>query len=262
MQQPEINNTTSPSPEGRSIWMWLLAGAGGCLGITLLVMLIAAFVTARSITGGIALLGEWIEPPPPQGSIRQSQTIVTQIRPLGQLVSTEGSFAKADISVSILQGRFASCNHRANHVASATIAAGIDLFEVNENSVTYDALTDTYTVTVPKPVITSCSVDFIDQYERNVNIPTCIVDWDDARQLAQYEALVEMRQDAVNGGLLETAERQTDFALSSFITAITGSNVVVQFTEGDLTDEEIFAGCTAVPPRDWVEQDGAWIRVR
>ncbi|MEL6270379.1 MAG: DUF4230 domain-containing protein, partial [Chloroflexota bacterium] len=189
MQYSPDNSPETPAAEGKNIFLWLLAGAGGCLGITAAVMLIAAFITARSITGGIALLGEWIEPPPPQGSTRTSQTIVTQIRPLGQLVSTEGSFAKADIAVSILQGRFSSCNHRANHVASATIAAGIDLFEVNENSVAYDPLTDTYTITVPKPVITSCSVDFIDQYERQLNIPTCSVDWDDARQIAQYEAL-------------------------------------------------------------------------
>jgi hypothetical protein len=105
---------------------------------------------------------------------------------------------------------------------------------------------------------------FIDQYSRRLAIPTCSVDWDDARQIAQYQALADLRQQAVSSGLLEQAERQTDFALTSFVSALTGSNVVIQFEEGDLTDEEIFANCNPQPPRDW-EQDettGEWVKVR
>lgn len=248
---------------------WGIAGAGGCLVVLLVIVLIGAVLTAGTVGGGLLLVrgalgsifsgGE-----PPRAGVTSSQTIVTQVRPLGQLVSIRADYAKADIEVSIQQGQFQACNHTANHVAAARIEAGIDLYEIGEESVTYDAATDTYTLTVPQPIITSCSMEFIDQYTRRLNIPTCSVDWDDARQIAQYTALIDLRQEAVEGGLLEQARRQTDFALTSFVQALTGSNVVVQFEAGTPTDEEIFANCNPQPPRDW-QQDtatGEWVKLR
>ncbi len=245
---------------------WVLGGAAGCLLIVLVVFFAGAALTAGTLGGGVLLLrtaaGSVFSVEPPSGSATTSQTIVTQVRPLGQLISTSGGFAKADITVDIQQGRFSACNHTANHVASATITAGIDLYEINENSVTYDAATDTYNIVVPRPVITSCSMDFIDQYERRLAVPTCSVDWDDARQIAQYEGMISLRNDAVVGGLLETAERQTEFALTSFVTALTGSNVVIEFEEALQTTEEAYGSCDPQPPRDWTysTSDGQWIR--
>jgi hypothetical protein len=245
---------------------WLVGGAAGCLLFVLTIMFIGAALTAGTVGGGVLLLrsamGSVFAVEPPTGSVTTSQTIVTQVRPLGQLISTSGGFAKADIGVSIQQGAFGSCNHSANHVAAATITAGIDLYKINENAVTYDAATDTYTLIVPRPVITGCSMDFIDQYERNLNVPTCGVDWDDARQIAQYEGMVSLRNDAMAGGLLETAERQTEFALTSFITALTGSNVIIEFEEELLTTHEAYGNCNPQPPRDWTfdESVGQWIQ--
>lgn len=254
-----------PASSGESI-KWLVGGATGCLLIVLSVMFVGAALTAGTLGGGVLLLrsamGSVFAVEPPSGTVTTSQTIVTQVRPLGQLISTSGGFAKADIGVSIQQGAFGSCNHSANHVASATITAGIDLYEISENSVTYDPETDTYTIIVPRPSITGCSMDFIDQYERNLNVLTCGVDWDDARQIAQYEGMISLRDDAVAGGLLETAERQTEFALTSFITALTGSSVIIEFEEELLTTEEAYGNCDPQPPRDWTfdEEVGQWVR--
>jgi len=151
------------------------------------------------------------------------------------------------------------CNHSANHVASATIEAGIDLYQIDSTAVQYDQITDTYTLRIPRPTITNCYVDFIDQYDRRQSGPTCTVDWDDARQIAQYEALVAFREDAIEGGLLVTAERDTQLALSSFITALTGSQVVIEFTDEATAQAE---GCAPTPPRDWQQVDGEWVRIR
>ncbi len=266
-------NTSPPPPnpppeDNGKRAAWGLAGAGGCLLVVALLLIIPAALAAGTVGGGFLILRGAFDTvfagEPPRSSVVTSQTIVTQIRPLGQLVSTSAGFAKADIAVGIQQGRFAACNHSANHVASATINAGIDLFEISEDAVTYDEGTDTYTIVAPRPVLTSCSVDFIDQYERNLAIPTCRVDWDDARQIAQYEAMIDLRRDAVDGGLLETAERQTQLALTSFVRALTGSNVVVEFADTELTDEQVFANCQPTPPRDWVyvEADRQWVRTQ
>jgi hypothetical protein len=205
-----------------------------------------------------------VEPGPATGNVTSSQTIVNRIQPLGRLVSTSAQVARADIEVQIQQGAMGVCNHRANHVASATIEAGIDLLAIEPQAVTYDAETDTYTLYIPQPTVTGCSMDFIDQYDRQVNGPTCSVDWDDARQIAQYEALVAFRDEAVEGGLLVTAERDAQAALTSFITALTGSNVAVVFTENDGVETSPLAACDPEPPRDWQQDslNGEWTRLR
>jgi len=265
--QARSSPTEAESPAERARWGCL--GASGCLALVALVLIVPAILTAGTVGGGFLLIQNAVgsifgEAQPPRASVTASQTIVNQVRPLGQLVSTSAQVAKADVYVGIQQGRFNACNHSANHVAAATIRAGVDMYEVTEDSVTYNPETDTYTLTLPPPIITSCSLDSIDQYERRLAVPTCAVDWDDARQIAQYEALAEFRDDALEGGLLETAEREADFALSSFVRALTGSTVDVRFAETDMTMAERGENCNPAPPRDWEidPETGAWVRLR
>ncbi len=263
----------SPAPTETSPPMepvrWGCLGAGGCLLLVVTVLFAGAVLTAGTVGGGWLLVrgavgsvfgaGE-----PPRASVTASQTIVNQVRPLGQLVSTSAQVAKADITVNVQQGRFNACSHSANHVASGTIRAGVDMYEITEDSIQYNAASDTYTITVPAPIITSCSIDTIDQYERQLAVPTCGVDWDDARQIAQFRALQEFRDDALEGGLLDTAEREADFALSSFVSALTGSNVEIVFDDTAMTLDERGANCDPQAPRDWQidSETGNWVRVR
>jgi len=252
------------SPAQRMLWG--CGGAFGCLLVLLLGVGITAILVAGTFSGGLSLLENTLttalRPAPPSASVTSSQTIINRIQPLGQLVSTSAQVAKADIDVSIQQGAFSMCNHSANHVASATIEAGIDLYEIEPGSVTYDEATDTFTIRIPRPVITSCYKDFIDQYERNRTGPTCTVDWDDARQIAQYESLRAFRDEAIEGGLLITAERDARQVLTSFVAALTGSEVVIEFT--DTTGADPAAACNPEPPRDWQYDpaNGIWVRVQ
>jgi hypothetical protein len=256
------------TPQGESPaqrLMWGVGGAAGCLLLLLIPIFVSVLAIAGTLSGGLGLLNDAFNvvfnPEPPSASVVSSQTIVTRIQPLGQLVSTQVQMAKADIEVNIQQGAFAMCNHSANHVASATIEAGIDLYQIGPDAITYDETTDTYTVLVPRPVVTSCYVEFIDQYERNRTGPTCTVDWDDARQIAQYEALLSFRDDAVEGGLLATAERDARQALTTFIQGLTGSNVVIEFVDVEGIDP--MAACAPEIPADWAinAETGQWIRV-
>lgn len=269
---PQSHHPTRPaglppppeSPAKRALWG--CGGAAGCLGVLALIVIIPALVTAGTIGGAWALLahnlGSIVNPAPPSAAVASSATIVNQVRPLGQLVSTRAQVAKADIAITVSAGRFSQCGHSANHVAQATIEAGIDLLGVDESAVAYDPLTDTYTLTLPSPVITSCRVDFIDQYQRSAFVPGCTVDWDDLRQIAQYESLKAFREDALEGGLLITAERDAQLALTSFIGALTGSSVEVIFV--DVALDERGSGCDPELPRDWQfnAQMGTWTRTR
>ncbi len=246
----------------------LVGGAFGCLFVLLAALFLLALSVAGTLNGGLSLLqtrvSALVQPGPATGSVTSSQTIVNRIQPLGQLVSTSAQVARADIEVRIQQGALGVCNHRSNHVATATIEAGIDLLQVSPDSVRYNEETDTYTLLLPRPTIIGCSMDFIDQYDRQVNGPTCSVDWDDARQIAQYEALVEFRDEAVESGLLVTAERDAASALTSFVGALTGSDVVVEFMDTEETLTNPAAGCSPEPPRDWQTDPltGEWLRNR
>lgn len=261
-------SSPTPAPRTGNPLLTLVGGAFGCLFVILAGLFLFALSVAGTFNGGLALLQArmvtLLEPAPATARVTSSETIVDRIQPLGRLVSTSAQVARADVAVRVQQGALGVCNHRANHVATATIEAGIDLLRVNADAVRYDAETDTYTLFVPRPTIVGCSIDFIDQYDRQVNGPTCSVDWDDLRQIAQYEALVAFRDEAIEDGLLVTAERDAADALVSFVQALTGSAVVVEFADTSEAVTNPAAACAPEPPRDW-ETDplsGEWLRAR
>ena len=235
--------------------LWGVGGGIGCLLLLLLAVAIPTFLATSSVTATVGrfeqLWGVLSEAEPPRAQVNASETIVNYVRPLGQLVSTSAQLAQADLLIQVEQGTLSTCNHAARHVITGTIEAGVDLLTVQAENVRYDANTDTYFLTLPHPQITSCRVDFIDQYEQERGLIGCNPDWDSVRQLAQYSALIGIRDDAIDGGILLTAERNTEQALVGFISALTDANVVIAF-EGNPTP--LPASCQPEPPRNWVYQ--------
>jgi hypothetical protein len=187
---------------------------------------------------------------PDSASVTSTQTILTGLQPLGQLVSISASVAKADIAVVVDTGGVGGlCNHRANHVAQGAVEAGIDFTQITENNITYNESTDTYTITLPPPQITSCRIEYIRQYERDGGNPTCGIDWDSVRLIANYVATEEFAQDTLDGGILERAETETTTLMESFIFSLTGSNVIVQYAD---------AGATIIPPSCQPQLPNGW----
>jgi hypothetical protein len=194
-------------------------------------------------------------------SVASTQTILTGLQPLGQLVSISASVAKADIAVIVDTGGVGGlCNHRANHVAQGAVEAGIDFTQIEEDNIAYNESTDTYTITLPPPQITSCRIEYIRQYERDGGNPTCGIDWDNVRLIANYVATEEFTQDTLDGGILERAETETTTLMESFIFSLTGSNVIVQYADAGATI--IPASCQPQLPNGWTydEVTNNWIR--
>lgn len=194
--------------------------------------------------------------PPTVARTTSTETILTGIQPLGQLVSISAQLAKADIDVGVQQGGLNACGFSASHVAQGTIEAGIDLAGIDTANISYDAQADTYTVTLPAPALTSCRIDFIRQYSRSTTV--CNVDWDEARLLANYIAVNDFRDDALEGGILDRAMAEARLVLSNFISALTGSRVTLVFEEGA---GAIPASCAPETPPGWFydETSGSWI---
>ena len=197
-----------------------------------------------------------MNPEPAVARVTSTQTILTGIQPLGQLVTVSAQLAKAEINVSVRAGGLNACGFVTDHVAQGTIEGGVNLARITEENVNYDTAADLYTVRVPAAELTSCRVDFIRQYNRSTTI--CNVDWDEARLIAQYMALADFRDDALEGGILDRAELEARLVLSNFISALTGSNVQIVFEEPETTNYP--ASCIPETPDGWVfnESENAW----
>jgi hypothetical protein len=258
--QPPTPYEPSPPPERRgcSGCGWLFAGAGGCLlltGVVIAAAVLLGVISVNNLVGGIGSI--FTGGPPPRASVTSTQTLVQGIQPLGQLVSVSTQLAKADIAVGIQQGVLNTCGFSANHVAQGAVEAGIDLTQIEEDDIRFDTVRSVYVVTVPAPQLTSCRVDYIRQYDRSTT--ACTVDWDEARLLASYTALIDFRDDAVEGGILNRAENETRLVLGNFIKLVTGSSVEIVFDE---TQQPLPPSCQPALPDGWFQDPatGGWTR--
>lgn len=258
---PSAAEPFEPSPEKRgcSGCGWLLAGIGGCALLIVVVVVAAILLGLTSVNNIVGSIGSvFTGGPPPRATINTSQTLVQGIQPLGQLVSVSTQLAKADIAVGVQQGVLNACGYAANHVAQGAVEAGVDLTRITADDIRYDAVRDTYVVTVPAPQLTSCRVDYIRQYDRSTT--ACTVDWDEARLLANYIALLDFRDDAIEGGILQRAESETRIVLGNFVQMVTGSEVEIVF---DSTNQTAFPpSCQPAAPGGWYQDPttGAWTR--
>jgi hypothetical protein len=224
-------------------------------------IILVAVIALRTVDGWRIAVANFFDRRPTV-QVVSTDTIVTGLQSMGQLVSVSAQVAKADIGISANMGGLNLCGHSANHVAQGAIEAGIDITRITEGSIQYSEETNTYTITLPAPVITSCRIDYIRQYERNGGNLTCGIDWDNVRLLANYVALEEFAQDMLDGGILERAESETTTVMQSFVNALTGSEVVIRYAETDGT-VVLPSSCQPQIPPGWElnAETGDWIRV-
>lgn len=230
------------------------SGGWGCTRVVIALALIAAaliavLILSTQITlGGLASgLTTLLAPGPAQITVVPSQTIVNSIQPMGQLVSISVQLAKADIEVSISQGLLGASSFSTSHVAQGTIEAGIDLTRLSVSDVVYDAASGTYTVTLPPAQLTGCHVDYIRQYAYSGTILP--VDRDQARQLAEYTAVIEFRDDALESGILGRAEEQARLVFANLVSALTGSKTEIVFNRA--VQLPLPPSCEPDPPGNW-----------
>lgn len=191
-------------------------------------------------------------------TIEQSRSLITDLSGLSELTSVSMQMATSDIRVHVWQGVFGSCSFTARHVGEATIEAGIDLSRVTAEDIRYNAADDTYTITLPAPHLSACYTS-IERYADSLPL-TCNADWEEVRQLAMFNATTAFRNEALEGGLLERAARETETGLGSFIRSLGGSGARFVFrppTDPMIADES----CDPEPPLSWRQDEfGTWSR--
>lgn len=195
--------------------------------------------------------------PSAQGST--TRTIVNSIQPLGQLVTLSVEVAHANVNV---KASTSLCGYKANHVSQSVIEAGIDISDIDEDSIHYDEEEDSFTVKAPTPAITSCRNEYFDQYAKSGGgTATCFDDfWDDMSIIGRRISMDRFVQDALESGILQRAENQATIVLGNFISAVTGSKVHIEYDE---VPEEPFIpmSCRLDLPPGWEkDSEGGWKR--
>lgn len=250
-----------PAPTRRGC-LWFIIGSLGCLAVLLIILILPVVLGLSTASSTVNALISIFRPDtaPQTATIVSTQTLLQGIQPLGQLVSVSAQLAKADIHIGIQAGALNACGFSAEHVAQGAVEAGIDLTGVTENSINYDAASDSYTLRLPAPRLTSCRIDFIRQYSRSFT--TCAVDWDEARLLANYRALLDFRDDAVEGGILTRAQLEAELVIRNFVELLTGKKVNIIFDQPQTVI--LPPSCTPDVPDGWRidEQTGQWIKNR
>ena len=247
--------------EGANTKGCLLASAimGGAVLLCAVIMvapIIMGIISFNDTVNRIANIFNFELNPPATARVVSSQSIVNSVRPLGQLVSLDVQVAKANIRVSVREGFQNVCGRTAEHVATASIQAGINLNSLTDGDVFHDEETDTVRVTVPYPQLTGCYIQHIDQYWRNTS--TCGTAWDNLRQLAQYTAVYDFRDEAIEGGILERAATEAERTLANFLQLATGRNVLVEFAANE--NPVLPVSCRPDPPSAWEynEESNTW----
>lgn len=231
----------------------VLTGCGTMIGAPLLIIAMVL------ITGLNTLSGIWdsftgiFTPRPTTAQVESSATIVQSVQPLGQFVSVSAQLAKANIRVEVTEGIQNACGRTAFHVAQGAVEAGIDLTQFTEDDVIFNTSSNEIMVTLPKPQLTSCRIEYLDQYQRSTS--ACGPRWDTIQRLARTVALEEFRDDAIEGGILERARREAEMSLGSVIEALTNREVTIEFKDPVSSDEMFPSSCQAIPPDNWRYND-------
>ena len=223
-----------------------------CVGIAIVIL-----SGSTALSGMLSSVINFLDPPATV-NIVSNRTIVHSLQGLGQLVTVSSEVAKAGIQVSVNEGFLNAGYYSANHATVGVIEAGIDITTTDKDDVSYDSTMNTYTLRLPAPNITSCRIEYIDQYDGSLTLLPA--DWDAIRQLAQHEALKQFAQDMLEGGILERAEEGTTRRIGNFIHALTGSQAYIEYEERD-GEAKLPPSCQPDPPSGWVKgEDGAWNR--
>lgn len=257
------NNQTLGGDDGSGC-RWGLAGLGGCLAVLIVPFLLAGlliFGTGATIQGIIDSVLDIFRVEPRQAVVETTSTIVTRVQSAARLTTTEAGFTRSNVRVSIRDGFQNTCGFSVSHRVDGTIEAGVDLSQITEDDITYDTLTETYTLTLPPVQLTGCRVDDIEQY--NASFTICNADWDEARRIGQYEALIGFRDDALESDLLLRAQDDTQTAMVNFLAPLIDSGQLeIVIREREPNDAPVVhASCNPDPPLGWTydPETGAWI---
>ncbi len=218
-------------------------------------LVIFALIVGGYISGTVETVREFFFPQS-AAYVQSTHVIMHGIRGISQLVTIDGELSTTDVKVEIHQGFLNAGYYSANHIAIGAIQAGIEFDKIDEDNISFRD--DTYFVTLPAPIITSCRIDHIDQNQQSFTLLTA--DWDMVRQLAQHDAIIQFAEETIEAGILDRAEKEAEIQIGDFVTELTGKSTSVEFASRD-GELQLPLSCKPITPSGWIKDgDGAWKR--
>ncbi|MYD10915.1 MAG: DUF4230 domain-containing protein [Chloroflexi bacterium] len=150
--------------------------------------------------------------------------IIQRMETQSQLVVVKDEVAKRNFHVGVDDGL---CSHGGDFTAQGVIEAGIDFDELDDESVSYNSRSQTYTLKLPAPEFTSCRIEYIRLVENSFSM--CNPDWDRARTLAEVQVMRDFVAQSLEDGLLDDAAEKSELILGDFVRSLTGKRVRVTF---------------------------------
>ena len=183
--------------------------------------------------------------------------IVQQLESQAQLVVVKDDVSKQGFHVGVKDGL---CSHGGDFVAQGVIEAGIDFESIDEDSVSYESSTQSYTLQLPAPEITSCRIEYIRLVANSFT--TCNPDWDRVRTMAQRQVMSEFVDEVLEDGILKRAELQAEYVIGDVVRNLTGKLVHVTFEEQGASPR-VGSSCESDDIGEWYfdEDEDVWKRV-
>ena len=194
-----------------------------------------------------------------RATVEMKNIVLAAVRPEGQLVTVSREYFEQNVEIGIRAGIANLCGLSVPHFVVGTIEAGLDLFRAEAMHVMHNENEGSWTLRLPSPGLTSCRIDYISQDDASWTL--CPNDWDEYRQLAEAIALSRFRDEALEEGVLQEAEREARIWLTNFVSALTESNDIrIEFVEGDVPEHP--PSCERELPDGWSfdEEGEIWVR--
>lgn len=141
-----------------------------------------------------------------------------------ELVVSEMQLSDRDFHVGIKDGL---CSFGGDFNAVGKIEAGLDLTKLDEANVVYDSAKQEYTLKLPSPELTGCSIEYIRLIENSFTI--CNTDFDLLRRLGEVQAMRSFVDRAVERGIIGKAREQSALILEDLVRSFTGKQVITEF---------------------------------
>lgn len=261
-EYPQINPGGKPRSEpqdNRGCARGALIGAGSCAVVLAVIMVVAVLIIGGTLGGigdGVRAVIDRIFPAP-SATVDVSSSVVSNVRLLSDVVTLRTQLVKARVEVNLNQGLIGRCGFTATHVAEGDFEAGVDLSRITREDIVYNEETNAYTLTLPQPYLRSCHVR-VEKYAGDPPL-TCGADWPQITNLAEYVAMQEFLNDIAEGDMFETARRNTEIVIGTFVTNLLGAPTRIQFSSQPRRTED--ASCRVQPPAGWTQDDNrVWTR--
>ncbi len=167
-----------------------------------------------------------------------------------------------NVSTGVRSGLLNACGKSVDFLVEGTVEAGVDLGQIQGSDITYDLLTNNWTLELGPAAITSCRIDYSKFEGQTFTLPiVCQQDIDELRLLAESKAVSEFRELALDEGLPTMAQQEAELVLGNLLSAVTGSDNVTIVFESE-PEVDLPESCLREPPVGWKFDEGSesWVQ--